>query len=227
MIYPKTFSVLDRFSKEEFLRENRAMLIGGTAIAYYLEHRISYDLDIAFVHNKTLPPLSFLKKYDAKILEFDSSVIDGAINDGGDIKEYHKRFSVDGVKVDFVVNPSSNIYESEILENDKGIYLNYLKITSLDALFKLKSLLLLDRNKIRDLYDVIYMIRYSKFRAKDILETIKKYRITYTDEDIIKLIVSKKPDKFDIEFEGIVNPKMDIYEYSDLRDFIVKKLKDI
>ncbi len=227
MIYPKAFELLERFSEEKFLKENRATLIGGTAIAYHLQHRISYDLDIAFAHHDRLPKLSFLKNYNYKQLEFDSSVIDDAINEGGDIDEYHKRFSIDGVKVDFVVNPSSNIYENKILEYDEGVQLNYLKITSLEALFKLKSLLLLDRNKIRDLYDVVYMIKHSDFNAKDILETIKKYRITYSDEDIIRLLKSKKSDIFDIEFEGIVEPKMDMFSYDDLRDFLVENLEDI
>lgn len=225
MIYPKALALLEQFSKEEFLKEHRAMLIGGTAIAYHLGHRVSYDLDIAFVYDKTLPELSFLKSYEATPLEFDSHIVDTAINEGGNIDDYHKRFSIDGVKVDFVVNPSSNIFESVILEQDAGVYLNLLKITSLKALFKLKSLLLLDRNKIRDMYDVVYFLKYSEFEAKDILETIKKYRITYRDEDIISVIVSKKPDEFDIEFEGIVKPKMDLTTYDELREYLVKNLR--
>jgi hypothetical protein len=227
MIYPKALTLLEQFSKEVFLKEYQAMLIGGTAIAYHLGHRVSFDLDIAFVHDETLPELSFLKSYNATFLEFDSHIVDTAINEGGNIDDYHKRFSIDGVKVDFVVNPSSNIFENEILKSDAGVYLNSLKITSLKSLFKLKSLLLLDRNKIRDMYDVVYLLRYSEFEAKDILETIKKYRITYTDEEIIRVIASKKPDKFDIEFEGIVEPKMDMFKYEQLQEYLVSNLRFI
>lgn len=224
MIYPKALTLLERFSKEEFLKEYQATLIGGTAIAYHLGHRVSYDLDIAFVYDETLPELSFLKSYEATPLEFDSHIVDTAINEGGNIDNYHKRFSIDGVKVDFVVNPSSNIFESEILECDEGVYLNSLKITSLEALFNLKSLLLLDRNKIRDMYDVVYLLKYCDFEAKDVLEIIKKYRITYRDEDIVRLIASKKPDEFDIEFEGIVEPKMDMFKYEQLQEYLVLNL---
>ena len=224
MIYPKAFALLEKFSQEDFLKEHLATLIGGTAISYHLQHRVSYDLDIAFTHSKVLPNLTFLDKYDVIPLEFDQSVIDSVINEGGNIENYHKRFSIDGVKVDFVVNPSSNIFENEILKLDKGVYLNSLKITSLESLFKLKSLLLLDRNKIRDLYDLVYLIKYSHFSALDILNTIKKYRITYTNDDIIHLIILKKPDEFDIEFEGIVNPKMDICKYVELQKYIIDSL---
>jgi len=83
----------------------------------------------AFAHSKVLLNLTFLDKYDAIPLEFDQSVIDSVIDEGGNIENYHKRFSIDGVKVDFVVNPSSNIFENEILKLDKGVYLNSLKIT--------------------------------------------------------------------------------------------------
>jgi len=39
-----------------------------------------------------------------------------------------QRYIINRVKVDFVVNPSSNIYESEILQNDKSTQLGTLRI---------------------------------------------------------------------------------------------------
>lgn len=224
MINPQTAVLLEQFSKEPFFKTSKAALIGGTAIAYHIQHRISFDLDICFPHHPTLPPLDFLKQYDAKPLPFDCSIIDTTINDGGDIEEYHKRFSINGIKVDFVVNPSSNIYEKEILQDDTGVYYNSLKITSIEALFKLKSLLLLDRNKIRDLYDIVYLLQYHNFDAKNILKTIKEYRITYTDKNIIQLLEAKKADIFDIEFEGINKPKMDILDYDELKAYVLDAL---
>ena len=225
MISPEAATLLERFIKEPFFNETRATLIGGTAIAYQSQHRMSFDLDIAFPHHKTLPTLDFLETYNAQPLPFDRIVIDSMINEGGDMDDYHKRFSIDGVKVDFVVNPSSNIYEKEILQNDEGIEYGSLKITSLDALFKLKSLLLLDRNKIRDLYDVVYLLRFHGFTSQNILDTIKKYRITYTDKQIIQLIENKKPDELDIEFEGIAKPEMELTEYNELKDYLLSKMQ--
>jgi len=224
MIYPEAAALLERFSQEPFFTETQAILIGGTAIAYQSKHRMSFDLDIAFPHHKTLPSLDFLKNYNADPLPFDRAVIDSTINEGGDIEEYHKRFSIDGVKVDFVINPSSNIYEKEILQKDEGIAYGHLQITSLVALFKLKSLLLLDRNKIRDLYDVVYLLKYHHFTPEDILDTIMEYRITYTGNQIIQLIESKKPDELDIGFEGISHPIMELVEYDELKDYLLSEL---
>ena len=227
MIYPPAASLLEQFSKEQFFQNEKAALIGGTAIAFHVKHRMSFDIDITFPHHRTLPSLEFLEKYNAKPLPFDRSVIDSVINDGGEIEDYHKRFSIDGVKVDFVVNPSSNIFEREILQDDIGTAYGYLKITSLKTLFILKSLLLLDRNKIRDLYDIVYLISYQGFTAKEILDTIKQYRITYTDKQIIQNIQAKKSDEFDIEAEGIMEPKMDLVEYEVLKSYLLEKLINV
>ncbi len=224
MIYPPAKALLEAFSKEDFFSEVEATLIGGTAIAYHTQHRVSFDLDICFPHHTTLPPLDFLKHYNAQPLPFDRAIIDTMTNEGGVMEDYHQRFSIDGVKVDFVVNPSSNIYEKEILQEDKGVEYGTLKITSLDALFKLKSLLILDRNKIRDLYDLVYLLKHDNFEAKDILDTIKEYRITYTDKQIIQLIESKEGDELDIEFEGISEPKMDVTSYDNLKKILLDYL---
>jgi len=192
MIYPPAQKLLEAFSQEVIFSQHKATLIGGTAIAYHSQHRVSFDLDIAFPFHHTLPSLDFLTNYNAEPLSFDRTIVDTMTNEGGVMEEYHQRFSIDGVKVDFVVNPSSNIYEKEILQNDKGADLGTLKITSLDTLFKLKSLLILDRNKIRDLYDLVYSLKYHNYTAKSILYTIKEYRITYTDKQIIQLIESRE-----------------------------------
>lgn len=224
MIYPPAEKLLEAFSKESIFSEHGAVLIGGTAIAYHTHHRVSFDLDIAFPHQGTLPSLNFLSNYNAEPLPFDRAIIDTMTNDGGVMEDYHQRFSVDGVKVDFVVNPSSNIYEKEILQNDKGLELGTLNITSIDALFKLKSLLILDRNKIRDLYDLVYLLEYHNFTAKNLLDTIKEYRFTYTDKQIIQLLESREGDELDIEFEGITEPKMDIASYMELKAMLLDTL---
>ncbi|WP_353662638.1 nucleotidyl transferase AbiEii/AbiGii toxin family protein [Hydrogenimonas sp. SS33] len=223
MINRQTKSVLQRFSKIPLFEEHRAILIGGTALAYHLGHRESFDLDICFPFAEALPPLAFLEEFDEVIpIAFDQGIIDTAINEGGDIEEVMQRYIVDGVKVDFVINPSSNIYESEILQNDEGLRFGTLRIASIDAVFKLKSLLLLDRNKVRDLYDIVYLLRERDFQGKQILDTIRHYRITYLPKHIIQLIEAKEEDPFDME--GIENPKMDLTEYDELKTYLLQAI---
>ncbi len=225
MINPQTKALLEVFSRIELFTEHQAILIGGTALAYHLGHRESFDLDICFPFSDTLPKLDFLDAFEEVTpLEFDRAIIDTAINEGGDITKVMQRYIINGVKVDFVVNPSSNIYESEILQNDKLTKLGTLCIASVDSIFKLKSLLLLDRNKIRDLYDVVYMLKNCGFSGKDLIETIIYYRITYQPQYIIDLIKAKKEDPFD--YEGIKNAVMKNSEYQNLKKTLLQILKE-
>ena len=223
MINQQTQALLDKFTKISLFSEHKAILIGGTALAYHLSHRESFDLDICFPFSDKLPKLDFLDNFKEVIpLEFDQGIIDTAINEGGDINEMMKRYIIDGVKVDFVINPSSNIYESEILKNDNEHTLRHLRIASIESIFKLKSLLLLDRNKVRDLYDIVYLLKTSTFTGKDIIDTIMYYRITYLAKHIVQLIEAKKEDPFDIE--GIEKPTMKITTYENLKSFILKEI---
>lgn len=223
MINQQTQALLDKFKKIPLFSEYQAILIGGTALAYHLSHRESFDLDICFPFSDKLPELNFLENFEEVIpLKFDQGIIDTAINDGGDINEVMKRFIIDGIKVDFVINPSSNIFESEILKNDTKHTLGHLHIASIESIFKLKSLLLLDRNKIRDLYDIVYLIKECGFTGKEFIDTIIEYRITYLPKDIVQLIEAKEEDPFDIE--GIEKPIMNTFAYQDLKSYLLSKI---
>jgi predicted nucleotidyltransferase component of viral defense system len=224
MINQQTQVLLDKFKQIPLFAKHKAILIGGTALAYHLAHRESFDLDICFPFSDKLPELDFLENFEELIpLKFEQNIIDTAINEGGNINEVMKRYIINGIKVDFVINPSSNIYESEILQNDHKHILKHLRIASVDSIFKLKSLLLLDRNKIRDLYDIVYLIKNCGYSGKDFIDTIMHYRITYLPKHILQLIEAKKEDPFDIE--GIVNPTMDITTYEELKSYLLKELK--
>jgi predicted nucleotidyltransferase component of viral defense system len=223
MISAETKVLLDRFAQIELFAKHQAILIGGTALAYHLSHRESFDLDICFPFCRALPSLYFLEDFEEVVpLEFDRTIIDTAINEGGDIHEVMQRYIINGIKVDFVINPSNNIYESKILEDDMGEKYGTLRIASVESIFKLKALLLLDRNKIRDIYDVVYMLNHSGFSGEDLLETILHYRITYQPKDIIRLIEAKEEDPFD--FEGIVNATINATNYKTLKNKLLASL---
>lgn len=224
MINPETQALLDKFKKIPLFSEHKAILIGGTALAYHLSHRESFDLDICFPFSELLPKLDFLDIFEEVIpLEFDQTTIDTAINEGGDINEVIQRYIIDGIKVDFVINPSSNIYEREILQNNQSEAYGHLRIASIKSIFTLKSLLLLDRNKIRDLYDIVYLLKNQNFTAKEMIDIIMHYRITYLPLHILQLIEAKKEDPYDIE--GIEKPRMDITKYKNLKAYLLEDVK--
>ena len=61
MINQETQALLDKFKKIPLFSEHKAILIGGTALAYHLSHRESFDLDICFPFSDKLPELDFLE----------------------------------------------------------------------------------------------------------------------------------------------------------------------
>jgi len=86
MINPHTKALLESFFRIDLFEKYQAILIGGTALAYHLGHRESFDLDICFPSSDTLPKLDFLDDFEEVIpLEHDRAIIDTAINEGGDI----------------------------------------------------------------------------------------------------------------------------------------------
>jgi len=221
-----TLLVLDKISSDDFFLKDSAKLIGGTALAYHFNHRESFDVDISFPYCSKLPSFDFLLKYNAEKIEFDIGTIQTIENDGGDIDHYQQRFYIDNIKTDFMVNLGSNFIEADILKNDKGKKFNNIEIASPETIFKQKSLLLMDRNKIRDLYDVVFFLKNTDKVAKEILDTIKEYRITYRDKDIISFIKAKKQDIMDISQEPISRPINGMStSYNVLKNYLVKELE--
>ena len=47
MINPQTASLLEKLSKEPLFAEHKTILIGGTAMAYHVQHRVSFTLTSA------------------------------------------------------------------------------------------------------------------------------------------------------------------------------------
>ena len=76
--------------------------IGGTALSVYLDHRISYDVDIS----STIPlPSSALKAFafslKATYIDDKSKASIFRINSGKHLDNYFMKFMVDGVKLEF------------------------------------------------------------------------------------------------------------------------------
>ncbi len=64
MINPQTNTLLKRFKEIPLFKEYRAILIGGTALAYHVGHKESFELDICFPFVDTLPTLDFLTQFE-------------------------------------------------------------------------------------------------------------------------------------------------------------------
>ncbi|HHH37439.1 MAG TPA: hypothetical protein ENK77_02355 [Epsilonproteobacteria bacterium] len=134
MINPQTQALLNKFSKIPLFHKYHAILIGGTALAYHLEHRVSYDLDICFPFADRLPPLDFLKSFEEVIpIAFDQGIIDTAINEGGDITETIRHYRITYLPahiIQLIEAKKEDPFDTEGIENPKMKLTGYEELKS-------------------------------------------------------------------------------------------------
>lgn len=176
---PKTEALAKRLSIEPLLEQ--FLLVGGTALSLYFEHRLSEDLDFATT-GQTLPRSAISDLL--KRLAGEGAVVEDilplaarqdAINDGVDIEDYQQDWSVDGVKLTFFTLEEKNGREKLIADVGK-VWKNNLRLASLDSLFVTKSLVLTDRHAMRDNFDMHAFMSQGGYAYQDVIDAYKTYR---------------------------------------------------
>ncbi len=179
----KTIPIYEELSANDFL--SSFTFVGGSALAYYLHHRLSEDLDF-FTWLDTLPleTSNFLNQLEKNhtVVVANSSLT------------YIDLF-VDGVKVTLFAN------NWEVLKTKRDNIKGNIHIANLQLLSAMKTNALSLRAKYRDYYD-LYVLNKEKFSIAEMLEYSLKtipgmtkkvfcMQLTYIadieDEDIIHL----------------------------------------
>ncbi len=204
-------------------------LVGGTALALQIGHRISEDLDFNIFGQK-LP----IKAIDGLLddLAASGAAIESLItseqklgfkiNTSENLDHYTQDYLIDGAKVTFHSRNEGDRPKAQI---------NFLKSTSkvtvseggfdvlgIDGLLVMKSIVVYDRVKSRDIYDLMVLTRDHGYTLDDIFAAIDAYQpIRHKDPEHFKSVVTGviPVDKSDEGFSSIhLNVKMDeIYKY--------------
>jgi len=180
--------LLKAFAEEDFI--NDFYFIGGSALAFYLNHRISYDIDLIGTQKLDFNRLLALNvKLDGRYIPDPNESI-FRINTGEDLREYKMMFNIHGIKVEFFYpNDPVRLAVLEKYKNDFEL-IEGVKVLSLKGVAELKLLALLRRNKIRDLFDVFVLL------DKNVLDidTIDKYTAMEYDKTFVEYIENFKDD---------------------------------
>jgi len=160
----KTLKVIEPISKMEFVRSY--FLVGGTALALQLQHRLSEDLD--FMCWKQ----SQRDKQDINIAKIKS--------------ELSQNFTV--IKVDILANNHIEIFVDDEVKLSFYIpnkikpvinpihYQNNLILADIDCIAALKMELFLRRNEFRDYYDLYCILKEKDVEnIKQIIDNALKY----------------------------------------------------
>ncbi len=157
-------------------------LIGGTALALQLGHRISLDFDFTLFGN-TLPGstidnlISQLKQkgHRAQMITNPALISQFKINHGLNLLDHARDYVIDGVKVTFFMHGKNSLqkafYQSAGKTSEPGMCFNILGIEGLKAA---KTLVLADRVRSRDLYDLYVLMREHNYSLKDLFSTVRE-----------------------------------------------------
>jgi len=145
------------FSKLSFTRRMKLYLAGGTALAFYLNHRTSVDFD--FYTQKHFKKGEFSKIFKKNLTEWPFKII----------RDYDDTFEIELKKT---IRLSCFYYPYSLLKRPVGV--EGVSIASLNDLAAMKLVAISQRGKQRDFVDIYYLIQqYGLPRLLDV--TQQKY----------------------------------------------------
>jgi len=179
----------DIFKKHDF------RLVGGTALSYHINHRISEDLDFCLTQELPLEDIqSFIEfcidKFGMDSIDYiePSQAIKEDFLLGGDNVEYYlQTWMVNGIKIQFF-DGGSNTGTKEFLSQDHYTTIGNIKIASIETIFKMKSLMFYKRTKSRDLYDMLcfYGLKDIRFTPQETKLLIMRYESLYCSDEYFR-----------------------------------------
>lgn len=183
----KTRKLFEAVFNKEQLKD--FVLIGGTALSIQVGHRLSEDLDFAFFSDilpvdkiKTLLTELQVSGFDIQPLIPQSQISQARIN-GINLLDYVQDYSVNGAKLSFFTFDKGGTKRKEYFSKVPGKDIGAsFKIFDINEIFESKCVVLRDRIKSRDLYDLMYLMINYNFNIKDLFDTIQ--RIDAPDEGV-------------------------------------------
>lgn len=181
----------DIFSKHDF------RLVGGTALSYHINHRISEDLDFCLIQELPLEDIqSFIEfcveQFGMENIDYiePSQAIKEDFLLGGDHVEYYlQTWMVNGIKIQFF-DGCSNTGTKDFFNQDIYTTIGNIKIASIETIFKMKSLMFYKRTKSRDLYDMLkfYEMGNDQFTPNVTKMLIMQHEPLYYSDEYFKTL---------------------------------------
>lgn len=182
--------------KDSLIFQDELYFVGGTALSYYINHRISEDIDIVssniLDYQKIVPALISL---GAKKVEDENTTALRLVGLFPD--EYILKFILDDVKIEFF--QANRLIQKKILKELS--YTNYdnsnLKILDLKSIAKLKIVALFQREKSRDLFDFGSILENNILSLNEIIHISSELKNLNSKAQIIDFLQEKKESKDD------------------------------
>jgi predicted nucleotidyltransferase component of viral defense system len=188
--------VLDKISNNEIFQDE-LYFIGGTALSYYLNHRVSEDIDIIapfpLDYKAIIPQMTLLGAVKLQDEHETALKMAGLFPD-----EYMLKFILDDVKIEFF--QANRPIQKEVLSEAsfESFKSTSLKILDLKSIVKLKLIALIIRNKLRDLFDFGSVLENNILSKDELVDLFSRVDSKIaTVENIVSFIKLKKETKDD------------------------------
>jgi len=197
-------ALLEKIEDHPIFSKHSLYFIGGTALSTYLDHRISYDVDIA----STEPlPISAIKAFafplKARYMPDHKRASVFKINTGKRLDNFYMKFMLDGTKLEFV-HFEDELTQSVIRNATSSSCSNEskLKILSLNDIIMLKAIALFERQKSRDLFDMAIVLERNLVAVDEISRIYSfKQKGDKTLEEYIQSFDVEKDDDGDTSLD--------------------------
>lgn len=197
-------SLLEKIEQSDIFERHPLYFIGGTALSVYLDHRISYDVDIVSTELLAVSAIkAFAFPLKARHIPDMKRASVFKINTGKNLDNFYMKFMVDGIKLEFV-HFEDELRQSVLRNATSSSYAkgSKLKILSLDDIITLKAIALFDRQKSRDLFDMAIILERKLIPIEE-LERIYSFK-QQRDKTLLEYIQSfdsKKDDDGDTSLD--------------------------
>ena len=213
---------LDKIGNNEIF-DDELYFTGGTALAFYLNHRVSEDIDIvsskSLPYKKIIPTITNLGATKLQDENVTALRMAGLFPD-----EYMIKFVLDNVKLEFF--QANRPIQKGILSTATfvGYENSKLKILDVKSVAKLKIIALIMRDKSRDLFDFGAILENNVLSKDEIVELFTKVDNKINSIDgIISFIKSKKEPKDDEAVYLSESDRIDL-SFEDIKEQVIKKL---
>jgi hypothetical protein len=221
----KTRSLFGRLIEEP--RMHGMTLVGGSALALQIGHRMSEDLDFA-VFGPRIPAaridalMADLEKEGRQVslLTAQSSIERFRINTGKRLLDYARDYVVDGTKMTFFARSaegSATQAQLEWLAAAPRVHSGTgFDVLGIEGIFAMKALLLADRARSRDLFDLLTLIQDHGHTLDQAFGFVKKLapierRDIERHKAVMTGVIALDPDDEGFENIGVKMPMEDIY----------------
>lgn len=194
------------------------VLIGGSALSLRISHRLSEDLDLAWLED-TLPRAAIDQVVTASVAGFarndNAAASEEFIQGGLELRDYQQDFLVDeAVKVSFF---TANAPLRKILSASAE---PCVRVASLAEIFKSKALVSAVRSKSRDWFDLYILMKEHSFSMDAYIEAFHEGGIEGQAELGLLRLCSGIPQRNDEGFQHLVSNAPSLEQ---MRDFFIEQ----